>query len=145
MDKIEDIDQRINNLRKQQETLKETVSGHGHNGTLKCFKCKLCDTKFTKSEELHNHLKTHPKAYECRQCNKKFDYSYRLEEHLVNVHKKEQLYKYNLCEARFLSKWRHDKQIASHENKEARMDHYYNNNKECPYFKNGCLFQHKEP
>ena len=35
MDKIEDIDQRINNLRKQQETLKETVSGHGHNGNLK--------------------------------------------------------------------------------------------------------------
>ena len=61
VDKIEDIDRKINNLMEQQEKVKENLSGSAHHGTLEGFQCNLCEMKFTISEGLQNHVKyKHP-------------------------------------------------------------------------------------
>ena len=63
-----------------------------------------------------------------------------LEKHM-DSHEKEKLFKCDLCEKTFYLEWRLRKHIVGH-NSPSKFCQYFNNNAECPYEKNCCMFYH---
>ena len=74
-----------------------------------------------------------------------FRENHMLEAHMANVHNHEKSHKCDICGAKFyLTKWRPQKHMTTHEGNKTRFCHYYNNNKSCPFFEIGCKFLHKK-
>ena len=113
-------------------------------GATTFFNCNYCTMNFNNYDSLKSHIAcNHLRAFKCQHCDRRFRKCYDLEEHLVNVHEEEKMYNCDICELRFVTNWRYKKHIDAHNNNKARTCHYFNNNKDCPYAKRGCKFQHK--
>ena len=51
-------------------------------------------------------------------------------------------FKCDHCEKIFVLNWRFKKHQQWHSSQSVKKCHYFNNNKECPYEKLGCMFDH---
>ena len=60
----------------------------------------------------------------------------------MEEHKIEDMFECNLCDKKFVLKWRLTKHIQGHERKQ-KFCHFYKNWKDCPYEKHGCMFVHE--
>ena len=76
-------------------------------------------------------------------CNETLESSYTLELHIVAVHNIEKLHKCEMCDKRFLFKWKLQRHEKAHQDKTIRKCYFYNNRLECPFFENGCKFAHE--
>ena len=59
----------------------------------------------------------------------------------LNEHKKPKMFKCDLCEKTFHLKWRLRKHINGHM-KQTKFCHFFNNQVECPFEENVCMFTH---
>ena len=108
------------------------------------IKCKLCEIAFETKTKLKKHIKeTHPSKIECQKCDKVFTKNCQLEVHIKNQHDIEKEYTCELCDKTFVLKWRFLKHQESHTDPTRRKCHYFNNEKDCPYEKIGCMFAHE--
>ena len=147
-DEIKVLNGRVSRLDKDDVIIEE-------NGELENVKKKLIgveiDLKHLKS--LKNRIvegySEEPKAYEtkvsikCDQCSEKFVKACHLEEHLEG-HGAEKPHDCSFCGKQFFLKWRLKKHMEIHSEKsKIRYCHYFNNAKECPFDKIGCMFRHE--
>ena len=140
--KIEDIDLKIQSLESLMNNF--SASHKSFAAHSKPNKCKHCGVEFSDFETLKTHIKhQHRRIFKCSDCESIFSNSYQLEQHIVNSHKREKQYKCDICELRFLVKWRFSKHVTSHQNVTRRRCHYFNNKKECPYIESGCKYLHE--
>ena len=112
--------------------------------TLERFKCLECNQQFETNKCLKLHIKgNHIRTFKCKVCNEEFDESWKLERHLTS-HKEVRKYGCDTCKKTFYAEWRLKKHVTIHEkNVKKKKCHYYNNDKECPYFEVGCMFVHE--
>ena len=109
----------------------------------KVEKCNLCNSVFVGKKLLKDHMKReHKRKVKCDHCDESFEMNIQLEKHM-DSHKKEKHFKCDLCEKTFYLEWRLRKHIVGHDSP-SKFCHYFNNNEECPYEKNGCMFSHSE-
>ena len=66
-----------------------------------------------------------------------------LELHIKNQHEKVKDYECDLCDKRFVLKWRMLKHQESHRDPGKKKCHYFNNRKTCPFDEIGCMFAHE--
>ena len=66
-----------------------------------------------------------------------------LELHIRSKHEKVEEYECDLCEKRFVLKWRMVKHQESHRDTGRKKCHYFNNRKTCPFDEIGCMFAHE--
>ena len=119
---LEDVQGRINQIESNIKNLKEIDMENEsvEQNTVKpevSLGCEHCDIKFRKAIDLESHMEEH---------------------NLVQKHNCE------VCGKKFYLKWRLSKHMRSHEDSSARNCHYYNNQKDCPFFKVGCKFKHQK-
>jgi uncharacterized CHY-type Zn-finger protein len=107
------------------------------------FKCFECHQQFDTKKILKLHIKSnHIKSVKCNVCNELFDESWKLERHLTS-HKEVKKYSCATCKKDFYAEWRLKKHMTIHESSNNKKCHYFNNEKECPYFEVGCMFVHE--
>ena len=63
---------------------------------------------------------------------------------MITMHGMEQPYHCDICEKKFLLKWRMIKHKKIHTENSHRACHYFNNKKECPYEEIGCKYLHAD-
>ena len=85
----------------------------------------------------------HPSTIEFKNCDKVFTKNCDLEMHIKTQHKTLNEYKCDMCDKKFVLKWRFSKHEENHKNKNRRKCHYFNNEKYCPYEEIGCMFAHE--
>ena len=98
-------------------------------------------------EPLHSNkidIRSKERVFKCNVCGEKVQNRYTLESHMITMHDHDKSYTCNYCDMKFVSKWRMNKHMNMHEDKTKRKCHYFNNDKECPFVKNGCKFLHEE-
>ena len=66
-----------------------------------------------------------------------------LELHIKRQHQTEKDYECELCDKRFVLKWRMLKHQESHRDPRQKKCHYFNNRKTCPFDELGCMFAHE--
>ena len=107
------------------------------------FKCSKCHQQFETKKIVKEHIKSnHTKSVKCKICNEVFDESWKLEKHLTS---RTEVKKYSCatCRKDFYAEWRLKKHMTIHESSSRKKCHYFNNEKECPYFEVGCTFVHE--
>ena len=67
-----------------------------------------------------------------------------MEAHLKTQNPDNTEYECNLCDKKFILKWRLSKHIQAHSIKTTKKCHYFNNGKACPYEDIGCMFTHEQ-
>ena len=104
--------------------------------------CNLCANSFDSKKNLKKHqMEKHPQKIKCKNCDGTFARNCDLELHMIAEHESEK-YKCDKCEKTFILNWRFKKHQQSHSSETVKKCHYFNNNKECPYEKLGCMFDH---
>ena len=66
-----------------------------------------------------------------------------LEVHIKSQHQKLNDYICDMCDKKFVLKWRFLKHQDNHNNQNRRKCHYFNNGKNCPFEEIGCMFAHE--
>ena len=82
----------------------------------------------------------------CNLCETTFSQNFDLELHFQSEHNTEKKFKCDKCEMRFVLKWRLQKHVGIHEEKNSsnmKYCHYFNNDKKCPFETLGCIFKHE--
>ena len=91
---------------------------------------------------MKNHVEeNHKRLRKCTKCDSQFVKMNELELHIQNVHQEEEKFKCTQCKNEFFTKWRLAKHAKMHQTN-VKKCHFFNNNKECPYEKLGCMFEH---
>ena len=127
-------------LEKSSDKVDENVK----NDNTKIVQCNLCNSLLNGQTNLKVHMKKeHQRKRKCDQCDMTFELNIQLEKHLNNSHKKEKVFKCNFCEKTFHLEWRLQKHTTGHTSP-SKFCHYFNNNVQCPYEENGCMFVHSE-
>ena len=75
-------------------------------------------------------------------CENTFPRFSDLEIHIKVAHEKYQQFHCDICKKRFVLKWRLQKHMKIHSNKNCQPFHYFNNGKMCPFEELGCKFLH---
>ena len=86
--------------------------------------------------------KVHPRKIICKLCDETFKENCDLEEHINLHHGSTEKFDCKDCGKTFVLKWRLQKHEENHINSNIKKCHYFNNNKDCPYEKIGCMFAH---
>ena len=82
-------------------------------------------------------------SIKCDECGETFIQACHLEEHMEG-HGNVKQHDCSLCGKQFFLKWRLKKHMELHsENSRTKYCHYFNNAKECPFDKIGCMFRHE--
>ena len=143
--KIENFDtlkKRIDDLEKEVHSLKNKNEFQSADKTTeKRFLCSKCDKTFSTINDLKRHDKSNHTDINCKSCEKVFFKSSDLEIHLEQEHKAER-FKCKRCEKEFVLKWRLNKHEKIHNSQNVKKCHYFNNEKQCPFEKIGCMFEH---
>ena len=107
------------------------------------FKCNECSGVFQTKQCLRKHLKAnHSKLLKCNICKESFEESWKLEKHMTS-HQEVKEYACNICEKTFYMEWRLKKHMTLHDNTYRKKCHYFNNDKNCPFFEVGCMYAHE--
>ena len=105
--------------------------------------CRKCDKSFNSKKSLNLHVKKmHPQKMKCRLCEETFDENIKLERHISLHHESTEKFDCNECGKSFVLKWRLTKHKENHANLDVKKCHYFNNSKDCPFEKMGCMFAH---
>ena len=141
----------VESLQEEIERLKEQNKNNvtlSQNGKMKnnSFPCTKCEEKFTDVRALKNHRnRTHQNKIKCKQCNYEGLKLSDIEEHILTNHGTQREFECNQCQNSFVSELRLKKHMKTHQNTfKINFCHYYNNNKECPYQRLGCMFKHSD-
>ena len=96
-----------------------------------------------KTMEIENKIPKFTKnKYKCDYCSDKFSTKTEMESHIESSHVIINL-KCDKCDKLFVSKWRLMMHEKSHTlKKKPRNCHYFNSDKQCPFERLGCKFQH---
>ena len=107
--------------------------------------CTKCGIVFNSKNRLkkHNKIETHFKQIKCQNCDTNFMNNCELELHIRSQHDKAKDYESDLCDNRFVLKWRMLKHQESHKDPGRKKCNYFNNGKTCQFDKIGCMFAHK--
>ena len=108
------------------------------------FECDNCEFLCQSRKELFKHkTKEHSQKLKCRSCGKKFEKMSDLETHINSSHQStEKRFECELCDKKFVLKWRLNKHQRIHTKQNNRKCHYFNNDKPCPFEELGCMFEH---
>ena len=87
---------------------------------------------------------TNKENFKCNQCSDSFQNRYSLENHELEIHENRKEFKCENCGLSFMSKWIYNKHIVMHQQTRIRRCHYFNNEMDCPFMKNGCKFLHEQ-
>ena len=108
------------------------------------IKCNRCEKSFNLKKKLKSHvLETHPRKIECKTCDKVFSQNCELEVHIKTQHQTITEYQCDLCDTKFVLRWRLLKKQKNHLGQETKKCHYFNNGKICPFEDIGCMFAHE--
>lgn len=107
------------------------------------FKCRKCNIAEDTAKKLKNHVQEkHPTKVDCDVCKNSFTKNSDLESHMKRVHQEAGKFECDLCDKKFILKWRLKKHIINHSATNLKGCHYYNNQKTCPFEELGCMFAH---
>ena len=148
--KFDSLEKRIVIL---EQTVKDLENGKNvkHGNTIRnenCseleVKCKVCDKSCESRRSLKKNInEIHPQQIECYICAANFSINSDLEAHMKASHESTEQYECDLCDKKFVLKWRLKKHKEGHANEHKKFCHYFNNEKSCPYEEIGCKFLHQ--
>ena len=135
--KVKELEEKINVFENGKNSDEEIISN--------LQKCKTCEKSFNSKKNLKKHVKeVHPQEVKCTKCEKTFARICDFEEHIEADHKAQHKYDCRKCDKTFILSWRLRKHEEVHTSNTTRFCHYYNNGKNCPFEKLGCMFPHKQ-
>ena len=149
MKTVKDMEKEVKELFREVKSLKNEINELKiiYNSRIEKLEGKVNDaTNKGKEKEVEKRKVTttkDKKSQKCKHCSMKFDQNIELENHLKFKHLEEaQVFECNICDKKFLLKWRLQKHLDVHE-VNTKYCHYFNNKKECPYIEFGCMFKHE--
>ena len=108
------------------------------------IKCRKCGEIFGCKKKLRKHLiEKHPRKIECKSCDAIFAQNFELEVHMKTEHKQTPEYNCEVCNKKFILRWRLEKHRNNHADHDKKKCHYFNNYKSCPFEQIGCMFAHE--
>ena len=144
MEEVYSLKERIVDLECQLKSLKSPKEVEIVSKAAK-INCQKCKKYFTNKAEKKKHEKImhNDPQIKCEKCGKGFSKNSDLEFHLETDHKTEKQFKCEKCDMSFVLKWRFQKHSGMHSENQTKFCHFFNNGKECPYSKLGCMFKHE--
>ena len=135
-EELKDVkNERLRNINIQNTPIVEDVSS--------IIECTICELSFKTKKSLKQHAQsTHPRKIKCKLCESTFDKNCNLEEHMKTSHEEQEHFECEECGKTFVLQWRLRKHKENHESENVKKCHYFNNNKDCPFDKIGCMFSH---
>ena len=146
--KIEPLEQRVFELLELVKNLK-TKENKSEGSSAKEIQqettnCNKCGKAFATKKKFKKHMQEmHPSKIECKICDKVFTKNCDLEVHIRNEHQTLNDFMCDMCDKRFVLKWRFLKHQEIHKDQNRRKCHYFNNDKYCPFEEIGCMFAHE--
>ena len=132
----------VNNLKIKENNMSERFQAKEI--LQEAINCNICGKKFATKKKLKIHMQEmHPQKIECKNCDKVFMKKCDLEVHIKSQHQKLNDYTCDMCDKKFVLKWRFLKHQDNHNNQNRRKCHYFNNGKNCPFEEIGCMFAHE--
>ena len=106
-------------------------------------RCDDCDFSSESRKTLRKHsLQTHPRNIKCKCCDATFERMSDLESHIDLSHDSVKKFQCDHCDKTFVLEWRLRKHKKMHKQQKIINCHYFNNKKDCPFEKIGCMFMH---
>ena len=106
-------------------------------------KCDSCDFSSESRKTLRKHiLQNHHRKSKCKFCDAMFEKNSDLESHLDLNHDSVERFQCDHCDKKFVLEWRLRKHKRMHKQQNTINCHYFNNKKDCPFEKIGCMFRH---